>query len=203
MSQGIRDSVHEYIETTLTDSRLEEIRRILMSSAGKHSVSVPLKLKFEVNEDGLAKMLIDIAFNMKIPSWDVPVALPGQLTLWGEMPRGVRAVEERMQAMAPTATTPGAGGATPGTHEVQGTAVNTPAPPAPPSPDTEPLERTIPEEELSAPGLSVGLPAGLMEGSAAEQRMAALEASNKTVLSQGGKLTPEAQAALKSQAESA
>jgi hypothetical protein len=181
MSQGIRNIVHEYVDSVLTDRQLDEVRELLMQASGKHKIPITLKVDFAVDDDGRANMTTSMSIGMKIPHWDKAVDLTGQMTLWSEAPSTTTARKARVSA---------------------------PPPPEPPT-ASQPAAPTIPDSELAQPGLAPvietddGRLATPVPGSS-EERMRAIEAQNQAVLEEaektGATLTPEARLALKNQA---
>jgi len=186
MSHSIRSYIHDVIDANVTDDALERIRRLLMAAPGKHSIPMTIKVAFEVDDDGNSKMVANVATNMKIPAWDTPINIKSQLTLFDLS--GVVVDQGDMTVTSDRPTTP----------------VETISPPQ----LNGEVERTIPEEDLQAPGIALGgmpAPAATTAEAAtsqtAEQRMEAINRSNAESLARvadgDAKLTPEAQAALK------
>ena len=141
--QGIRDQVHGYVEHVLSDRMLKEIQRVLKMASDKHSIPVPLKCTFTVDDDGNCTMKVDGGPNLKIPAWDAPVQLSGQMRLFTED-------ERKTSTKPPKPKDPNKG---------KGDEAESKAAPAEPDDPT----RTIPESELAEPEVKAGgdLPDGV------------------------------------------
>ncbi len=181
MSKGIRDQVHGYVEMIMSDQRLAEIKRTLKLAATKHKVSVSIKVDFEVDEDGRAKMTTAGTLNLKIPAWDNAVDLRRQMTLFEEDDDDI--IEEIATTEDPRRPEP----------------VQAPTP-APAPLTAEDIDPDPPEPRMKP----------IVEGAVmtpAEKRLLALEEENEATLAAGARdgsqLTPEAQAALKERAKRA
>ncbi len=84
MSDKIRNHVHDFVDAHLTDDALERIRRVLMAAPEAHKVPVNLKLVFEVDKTGLAKLTTGMTTSLSVAAWDVPIKITAQLSLFDE-----------------------------------------------------------------------------------------------------------------------
>ena len=82
MSNKIRNHVHDFVDAHLTDDALERIRLVLMAAPEAHKVPVTLKLVFEVDKLGLAKLTTGMTMVLSVPAWDVPIQISAQLSLF-------------------------------------------------------------------------------------------------------------------------
>lgn len=187
MSDSIRRYIYDYVCAHLTDRALENIRAGLMLADGAHKIPVTLKVNFEVDKDGIAKISAGMATNLKIPAWDVPMRMEGQLDLF-----------HRVDPLPPTQPLD------------FGDRASTPVEAVHP-----PQLNMIPDEELSEPGLAPGLPDDYPTGPTLPLINGAPPGKAKQILSQINKaneeflekykrgeirddqLTPDAQAAVK------
>lgn len=78
MSQNIRNLLHDYIESEVTDARIADAAALLSESAAGHKVPLTIKVSFEVDKDGLAAVKVGHALNLKAPEWDMPLKLDGR-----------------------------------------------------------------------------------------------------------------------------
>lgn len=191
MSQNLRDMIHDYVESNLTDDRFDEIAEIL-SEAGdqKHSIPITIKVGFSTSEEG-STMKIGHSINLKAVEWDVPVKLSGrQMDLFA--PRS----KTRTRSITNS----------PGAEPAEPDQTTTPEIPVE---DTRPEEHKTeaPEKESPLPGLSMRQeePAPPAEPKTQEERLSAIQNRNQALLAKVDsgelQLSPQAEKALREQAE--
>lgn len=192
MSDQIRRHIYDFITANLTDDALERIRLLLMVAPAKHKIPVNIKIGFAVDDMGEAKFTIGMDTHHKIPEWDSPLNITSQLSLWAEtaevnedpLRRIVAEPEHPAIAREPT--------------ERPMTPIESSSPPQLNGP-------TIPDEELSAPAMKLGMPGAAEPPSPAATRLAAIKASNEATLQKaerdGSELSAGAKKALKEMSE--
>jgi len=189
LSQNLRDMIHDYVESNLTDDRFDEIAEIL-SEAGdqKHSIPITIKVGFSTSEDG-SSMKIGHSINLKAVEWDVPVKLSGrQMDLFA--PRS----KTRTRSITNS----------PGAEPAEPDQATTPEIPVE---DTRPEEHKTetPEKEQALPGLSMRQEEPSPEPKTQAERLNAIQGRNAALLAKVDsgelQLSPQAEKALREQAE--
>lgn len=194
MSQGIRDQVHGYIEHILSDQNIKKIGETLKLAAGKHTIPVPINVKFSVDDDGLAKVTIGGVINLKIPEWDSPIDLTGQMQLFTE---SGNAQPTRSQAKAAKAEEEEADSG----RQIPESELS--APEVKPGGDI-PADLDI-DAALGEPGSQANVGGGEALSPEAARKMEARDAENKELLEKAARgeiqLDPSAKAAIRAQLE--